>query len=124
MGRDIVCGNAYLIKVNANKIYKHQIDEIITKYNYKINFQSDFNAFIVIDNTNCQRYDNVAKYKPINWSFSPYCEKLEKNIENITHPIMDELLKYKFINDYDNVYISFSDYIIEHGWYDIGFISY
>ena len=38
---------------------------------------------------------------------------------------LQEILDYIFEREeYDNTDIKFSDFITEHGWYDIGFISY
>jgi hypothetical protein len=124
MGVDIVQGSTYLIKVNSNEIYNHHIREIIQNFSNKIqyiNYLSDFNAFIIIDNTHCERYNYIKDRHPINWSFSSYCNKYKCDI---IPEFLQEIIDYKFKKEeYETVDIIFSDFIIEHGWYDIGFIS-
>ena len=125
MGVDIVQGTSYLIKVNSNKIYRDQINEIIKKFRDKfpnIYYLSDFNAFVIVDNTHGDRYNYVKERYPINWSFSSYCNKYNCDI---IPDFLQEILDYKFEKEEYDIYdIKFSDFIIEHGWYDIGFISY
>ena len=53
MGVDIVQGTSYLIKVNSNKIYEDQINEIIHNFRDKISdiyYLSEFNAFVIVNN--------------------------------------------------------------------------
>jgi len=125
MGVDIVQGTSYLIKVNSNNIYNHQINEIIQKFRDKfsdIYYLSEFNAFVIVNNTHCERYNYVKEQHPINWSFSSYCNKYNCDI---IPDFLQEILDYIFEREeYDNTDIKFSDFITEHGWYDIGFISY
>jgi len=122
MGVDIVQGTSYLIKIHSDNIYEDQINEIIRKFREKISniyYLSDFNAFVIIDNTHGQRFNYVKKQQPINWTFSSYCNKYNCDI---IPDFLQEILDYKFEKEeYD---IKFSDFITEHGWYDIGFVSY
>lgn len=124
MGVDIVSGRCYLIKIDGDRLYKRRIGTIMNKFN--VNYIDHFDALQITDKVTVQRYNDVKQYKPVNWYAESYCKKINYD-ENVQRESVNvnEILDYKFEkdNEWDDVE-KFNDFVIEHGWYDIQYISY
>jgi len=124
MGVDIIEGSVYLIKIDTHRIYSRDISEITNKFNDLCNifYLEDFSAIVIVNNTHGERYNYIKEFKPIGWNFSPYCKKYNCNI---IPDRLEEFLKYEFEKEeYEEKSRKFIDYVVDHGWYEIGYISY
>lgn len=113
MVSNVVRGTAYLVILEPKNIPLRKVKEMFQLCPVYI---ESFNALVVNDSTNTQRYEDLDQYQHLGWIF-------QDEIKKITIP-RDELKlnedQTQLLNDIINVCDNF---IIDHGWYDVEYLS-
>lgn len=120
MGIDIVRGRAYLLVMKKDILNWH-VDELSSFMAEKIFFMKDFNAFMIDDITHPQRYNEVARYMPTDWYFTPKIEPMKTVRPDLTddrREVMDKFMNYELE---DGTIVK--DLVEKAGWYDIEYLS-
>lgn len=127
MGIDVIKGCIYLLRIDPSKVHEKHIRKITKHFN--INYNCKFDAFVIAGKPSVQRYNDIKAQQPVNWVFTEYLHKTELFVNNIIENKINDILAYEFKNENENENewdrtVKMKDIFLDHGWYDVAYLSW